>query len=440
MMQHDDLIGTTLGNYRILEAIGQGGMARVYKAHQENLGRDVAIKVLPPWYTTDRSFVERFNLEARLVASLSHPNIVTVHDANEQNGHLYIVMQLVDGGTFKQRLDQLQRAGKMIDPTEVVSIFVQLADALSYAHAQGVIHRDIKPVNVLLERSGRPILSDFGIAKVLASTKTHLTRPGAGVGTPEYMSPEQCQGGPVDGRADIYALGVMLFEAQTGRTPFVSDNYPALAHSHIYEQPPRPRAINPTIHPVIEHIILTALMKNPMQRYQTARDMAEALKQALVMMNGSVIPQISTNYYPVQNIQTPLPPVTPYVSPQPPIQQQHAQQQPMQQSPLPQVNAPHIQPQVSPALPIQQRPTIQPVQQISPQIPGSHLPPSLRTPTVTDNHQTTLYTCFNCQHPNRPQMRYCTRCGYLLNQCTVCGERNPVGNRFCTKCGQPLAI
>src|SRR5437879_11299200 len=164
---------------------------------------------------------------------------------------------------------------------EVVLVFTQLADALAYAHDQGVIHRDIKPVNVLMDRSGRPILSDFGIAKVLASTQDNLTRPGAGVGTPEYMSPEQCQGGAVDGRADIYALGVMLFEAQTGRTPFLGNNYPALAHSHVYEPPPRPSSINPNISPAIEYIILTALMKNPQQRYHTARDIAEALHKAL---------------------------------------------------------------------------------------------------------------------------------------------------------------
>src|SRR5215467_59552 len=129
-MQQDPLIGTTLGNYRILAPLGQGGMARVYRAHQENLDREVAVKVLPPWYAADRSFVERFNLEARLVARLSHPNIVTVHDASEQHGHLYIVMQLVDGGTLKHRLDQLQREGKAMDVAEVVSVFTQLADAL----------------------------------------------------------------------------------------------------------------------------------------------------------------------------------------------------------------------------------------------------------------------------------------------------------------------
>jgi serine/threonine-protein kinase len=280
-MQQDDLIGTTLGNYRILAILGQGGMARVYKAYQENLDREVAVKVLPPWYAADRNFVERFKLEAKLIARLSHPNIVTIHDSNEQRGHLYIVMQFIDGGTLKHRMDQLHREGKFMDTMEVIPIFSQLAEALTYAHEQGIIHRDIKPVNVLMERSGRPILSDFGIAKVLASTQMNLTHPGAGVGTPEYMSPEQCQGGAVDGRADIYALGVMLFEAQTGRTPFQGDNYPALAHSHIYEAPPRPSSINAAIHPAVERVILTALMKNPQQRYQKASDMAEALKRVL---------------------------------------------------------------------------------------------------------------------------------------------------------------
>src|SRR5438105_2312265 len=234
-MQQDPLLGTMLGNYKILAPLGQGGMARVYRAHQENLDREVAVKVLPPWYAADRNFVDRFKLEARLVGRLSHPNIVTVHDASEYNGHLYIVMQLVDGGTLKLRLDQVREQGKMMEALEANRTFQQLASALSYAHEQGIINRHIKPANVLMDRSGRPILSDFGIAKALEGTK-ELTRPGAGVGTPEYMSPEQCKGEPVDGRADIYALGVLLFEALTGRTPFIGDNYPALPHTHIYEE------------------------------------------------------------------------------------------------------------------------------------------------------------------------------------------------------------
>ena len=291
-MQQDDLIGVTLGNYKILAPLGQGGMARVYKARQENLDREVAVKVLPPWFAADRNFVDRFNLEAKLVARLSHPNIVTVHDASEYNGlpapqagFLYIVMQLVDGGTFRMRLDTMQALGKTMDVAEAVPIFTQLASALSYAHDNGIIHRDVKPVNVLMDRLGRPILSDFGIAKVLAGTKA-LTRQGAGVGTPEYMSPEQCKGGPVDARADIYALGVMLFEALTGRLPFLGDNYPALAHSHIYELPPHPAAINPKIDPAVAQVIQTALMKNPMQRYQRASDMGEALERALHSLPG----------------------------------------------------------------------------------------------------------------------------------------------------------
>lgn len=380
-MEQDELIGVTLGNYRILAPLGQGGMARVYKAYQENLDREVAVKVLPPWFAADRNFVERFNLEARLVARLSHPNIVTVHDANEQHGHLYIVMQLVDGGTLKQRLDQLQLQDKTMDASEAVPIFARLADALAYAHEQGIIHRDIKPVNVLMDRSRRPILSDFGIAKVLASTKDHLTRPGAGVGTPEYMSPEQCHGGAVDGRADIYALGVMLFEAMTGRTPFTGDNYPALAHSHIYQPPPRPRDINPTIHPLFEQIILIALMKNPQQRYQRASDMADALERALVQM-------------PLQPTQ-PIP-KGPYGLP-----------------------GGTFFPTQNPSTPITSR-------------DSGKFPIYSQTPNA--------YTCGRCQSLNKPQMKFCTRCGYSLNQCRTCGTPNPANNRFCTKCGQPLML
>lgn len=293
-MQQDPLIGATLGNYKILAPLGQGGMARVYRAIQENLGREVAVKVLPPWYAADRSFVDRFNLEAKMVAGLSHPNIVTIHDFNEQDGHLYIVMQLVDGGTLKQQIDTMPtRPGgiRSMDLAEVNIIFKQLADALSFAHRKGIIHRDVKPVNVLMDQGKRPILSDFGIAKVLEGTK-ELTRPGAGVGTPEYMSPEQCKGEMVDGRADIYAMGIMLFECLTGRTPFVGDNYPALAHSQIYEEPPDPRRFNPQLPPAVRDVMLIALQKKPEFRYQRANAMADALEQAVkgAALNTSVSP------------------------------------------------------------------------------------------------------------------------------------------------------
>ena len=387
-MQQDDLLGTTLGNYRILAPLGQGGMARVYRAHQESLDREVAIKVLPPWYAVDRSFVDRFNLEAKLVARLSHPNIVTVHDASEQNGHLYIVMQLVDGGTLKHHLDLLQGQHRFMETSEALPIFIQLAGALTYAHEQGVVHRDVKPVNVLMDRSGRPILSDFGIAKVLASTKDQLTRPGAGVGTPEYMSPEQCMGGVVDGRADIYALGVMLFEALTGRTPFIGDNYPVLAHSHIYTAPPRPSSLNPALSSAIEQIILTALMKDPAQRYQHASDMAEALE--LVQLQ----PRLQTGHHAAISQQNKT---TPFIGTATQVEQGNS----------------------------------------TPPLVYENTPTRLAYPQ-SYQQGTEIYACPHCQQLNRPQMRFCTKCGYPMNQCTLCGGQNPANNRFCTKCGQPL--
>ena len=359
-MQQDSLIGAALGNYKILAPLGQGGMARVYRASQENLGREVAVKVLPPWYAADRNFVDRFNLEAKMVAGLSHPNIVTIHDFNEQDGHLYIVMQLVDGGTLKQLIEAIpeRRGGvRSMDLEEVNTIFKQLADALAYANRKGIIHRDIKPVNVLLDQGNRPILSDFGIAKVMEGTK-ELTRPGAGVGTPEYMSPEQCKGEHVDGRADIYALGIMLFECLTGRTPFVGDNYPALAHSQIYEEPPDPRRFNPQIPPAVRDVILIALQKKPEFRYQRAGAMADALDQAVKATNN----------------------VTP-------------------SSPLPQR--------------IENAPT-------APLYPCPHC----QRPNSTEMRFCTgcrylLNPCPNCRFENRVKDRFCTNCGHMLSMVRV---------------------
>ncbi|MGZ3625352.1 MAG: protein kinase domain-containing protein, partial [Ktedonobacteraceae bacterium] len=253
---------------------------------------------------TDRNFVERFNLEARLVARLSHPNIVTIHDFSEQDGHLYIVMQLVDGGTLKQLLDSLRNSSSASNQNgrddsgtmgiiQTNQIFQQLASALTYAHERGIIHRDIKPVNVLMDLTNRPILSDFGIAKVLESGNG-LTRPGAGVGTPEYMSPEQCKGENVDRRADIYALGIMLYETLTGRTPFIGDNYHAIAHSHIYQEPPDPRQFNREIPVSVRDVIFTAIQKNPEYRYQYASDLAKALEQAVQATGRTDVYQGST--------------------------------------------------------------------------------------------------------------------------------------------------
>ena len=389
-MQQDPLIGTTLGKYKILATLGQGGMARVYRARQENLDREVAVKVLPPWYAADRSFVDRFEQEAKLVARLSHPNIVTVHDASQENGHLYIVMQLVDGGTLKNLLDTLHDSratnGTFMDLLEANRIFQQLASALAYAHEHGIVHRDIKPVNVLMDRSGRPVLSDFGIAKALVENKG-LTRPGAGVGTPEYMSPEQCMGGQVDGRADIYALGVMLYEALTGRTPFVGDNYHAIAHSHIYEAPPDPGVLNPSIPLPVRDVIMTALQKRPEMRYQLASQLANALELA-----------VNSSYQQVS-----LPPTGSFID-------------------------------RFPTRPISPSDYAARASGVSSQQGSS------ASDSGPYSAQAVLkkFACPSCQSPNKPEMNFCTRCGSHMNPCPNCHHANRARDRFCTRCGQHL--
>lgn len=264
---NDDLIGTTLGHCAIEDLLGQGGMARVYRGRQEHLDRNVAIKVLPPYYAADPAFVERFKLEARAMARLSHPNIVTVHDAGEDEGRLYIIMEYVPGGTLKLWM------ARGMSPRDVVHVVNEVASALSYAHSMSIVHRDVKPVNVLLDANGRAVLSDFGIAKVL-ETSAALTHAGAGVGTPEYMSPEQCRGASVDARADIYALGVMLYEMLTGRTPFTGPSPLAIMNDRLINHPYPPREANPEISPQLQEVIYRALERDPRNRYPDAHEFA----------------------------------------------------------------------------------------------------------------------------------------------------------------------
>ena len=264
------LPGGSLGRYQVVEEIGRGGMAVVFRAFDPVLDREVALKALSSYEADDPTFVERFRNEARSVARLSHSNIVQIHDFGEDKGFVYIVMELLTSGTLKDRLVE------RFSLTESLELLRPLAGALDYAHEQGVIHRDIKPSNVLLTAAGKPVLCDFGIAQILQQSPS-LTRTGAAVGTPEYMAPEQALGQSPDRRADLYAMAVIAYQMLLGRTPFRLDNPSEVLMAHIHTAVPPPRTLDPQMGMALEAALLKALAKDPNERYQSAGELIEAL-------------------------------------------------------------------------------------------------------------------------------------------------------------------
>jgi len=258
--------------YRLISEIARGGMAVVWRAEDTLLDRLVAVKLLHPQFVGDPEFLERFRREARAAARLSHPNIVPIYDVGEDDGTPYLVMELVEGSNLKDRI----RGSAPLADAEIRSIGAILASTLEYAHARGLIHRDVKPQNVLLGEDGRPRLTDFGIARAMASSG--LTRTGAVMGSVQYIAPELARGRAAVPGSDIYSLGAMLYEMATGRVPFQGETDLAVALAHIEQTPAPPRSLNPRLAPDLESSILRALAKSPELRFANAAEFAEALR------------------------------------------------------------------------------------------------------------------------------------------------------------------
>jgi serine/threonine protein kinase len=276
-----DLINSRLGGrYELRERIGAGGMARVYKAWDITLERAVAVKILYEHLAEDTTFKQRFEQEAKFVASFNHPNIVQVYDFSsfERDGQpvYYMVMTLIPGKTLKAVLEEYCEKGERLSHERVFQIMLNLTDALGYAHERGMVHRDIKPGNILFDERGQAILTDFGIARLAQGAR--LTHDSVTVGTPAYMSPEQAVGGQVDSRSDLYALGVMFYETLTGKVPYDDDGSLSVLFKHINDPIPQVSQLLPMGNPAFDAVVLKALAKDPEQRYQTAQEFADDLK------------------------------------------------------------------------------------------------------------------------------------------------------------------
>ena len=272
------------GRYEIINKIGNGGMATVYRATDLVLKRYVAVKILRDEFTTDEEFIRRFETEAQSAARLTHPNIVSIYDVGVDNGVYYIVMELIQGKTLKEII--VEERGPL--PWKwSVNVAIQIASALEMAHKNNIIHRDIKPHNIIITEDGIAKVTDFGIAKAVSNST--ITAFGTTIGSVHYFSPEQAKGGYTDAKSDIYSLGVVMYEMLTGKVPFDADTSVSVALKHMQEDPVPPMEINPNIPKAVNDIILKAMQKEPMARYQTATAMLRDLAQALKNPDGEFV-------------------------------------------------------------------------------------------------------------------------------------------------------
>ena len=281
-----NLVGNTIGNrYEVLEEAGIGGMATVYKAKDHVLNRDVAVKILKDEFTTDVDFIKRFNSEAQSAASLSHPNIVSIYDVGheEEDNLYYIVMELIKGKTLKQIITKDEK----LSWKWALNISIQIASALEVAHKNGIVHRDIKPHNIIITEDGVAKVMDFGIAKAVSNST--MTAFGTTIGSVHYFSPEQAKGSSTDARSDIYSLGVVMYEMLTGKVPFDADTPVSIALKHMQEEPKSAIEVNPNIPTAVNDIVMKAMRKEPDDRYQTATEMLADLSKALKDPEGDFV-------------------------------------------------------------------------------------------------------------------------------------------------------
>lgn len=292
----EDLTGKQLGQYRIVEPLGEGGMAAVYKAYQPVMDRYVALKILPRQFASDPEFVGRFEQEAKVIAKLQHVYILPVHDFGEAEGYTYIVMPYVQTGTLAEMLE-----GKPLPLPKIRKFASQVGAALGYAHSRDIVHRDVKPSNILIDEQENCLLTDFGIAKMVEGT-SRFTQTGATIGTPAYMAPEQILGEKLDGRSDIYSLGIVLFEMATGRQPYRAETPPAIFVKHLHDPLPLPRTENPDLPEPVERVILKTLAKDRGDRYPSASDFVQAIQAAISEKSREEVTVVESDIVPIPTI------------------------------------------------------------------------------------------------------------------------------------------